>query len=340
MNVFILCTGRCGSTTFVEACSSIQNYTSAHESRTGLLGDARFQYPENHIEADNRLAWFLGRLENAYGDRAFYVHLTRDREETAQSYSKRVHKTGIMNAYARGIIQGASPDTDLFDISLDYWDTVNSNIELFLLNKTHKMKFSLETAKEDFEKFWHWIGAQGDSSAALSQWDRQYNASKALTVEDYIKAGNQFRKKGQFDRAIEKYQEGLQQNPHHTSALFQLAVTYERQKEFEQASTHYQRAVQLQPENAEIYARLARVMKKQGNIQEALITFQKAITLQSEQPAWVYSGLGDALYKQGDEDNALAAYQKAIEINPEISSETYHKLIENLKLKDNRSPVM
>ena len=79
-NVFVLCTGRCGSTTLVEACGHLSNWTSGHETRTHLLGPARLAYPDGHIEADNRLSWLLGRLDEAFGDRAAYVHLTRDPE--------------------------------------------------------------------------------------------------------------------------------------------------------------------------------------------------------------------------------------------------------------------
>ncbi|MEJ1383421.1 MAG: hypothetical protein RPV21_03475, partial [Candidatus Sedimenticola sp. (ex Thyasira tokunagai)] len=67
MNIFILNTGRCGSTTFIEACRHITNYSAAHESRIQLIGDRRLAYPQNHIEADNRLSWLLGRLEHTYG---------------------------------------------------------------------------------------------------------------------------------------------------------------------------------------------------------------------------------------------------------------------------------
>ena len=56
MNVFVLCTGRCGSTTFACACRHIENYTAAHESRSHLAGPERFAYPEDHIEVDNRLS--------------------------------------------------------------------------------------------------------------------------------------------------------------------------------------------------------------------------------------------------------------------------------------------
>ena len=44
MNVFVLNTGRCGSTTFIEACRHITNYSAAHESKTGRLGPARLRF--------------------------------------------------------------------------------------------------------------------------------------------------------------------------------------------------------------------------------------------------------------------------------------------------------
>ena len=177
MNVFVLCTGRCGSMTFIEACKHIRNYTYAHESRAGVVGPGRVQYPADHIEADNRLTWFLGRLEQAYGDNAFYVHLTRDRMQTANSFNKRFQPGLIMHAYTHGILLKLPAETNPLDVCLDYCDTVTSNINAFLEAKTRKMDFKLETAKEDFRVFWERIGAQGDLSAALAEWDNSNNYS-------------------------------------------------------------------------------------------------------------------------------------------------------------------
>jgi hypothetical protein len=61
--------------TLSKACLYIINFTSAHGSRSGLLDDDRLAYPENRVEADHRLSWLLGRLERAYGDSAYHVHL-------------------------------------------------------------------------------------------------------------------------------------------------------------------------------------------------------------------------------------------------------------------------
>jgi hypothetical protein len=74
MGVFVLCTGRSGSLTYIRACSHITNYTAGHETGSRKLGDDRFSYPDNHIEADNRLSWFPGTLEELYGNNAFQVN--------------------------------------------------------------------------------------------------------------------------------------------------------------------------------------------------------------------------------------------------------------------------
>lgn len=181
MNVFILSTGRCGSTTFERACRHISNYTTGHETRVDALGPARLDYPPAHIESDNRLAWFLGRLERRYPRDVFYVHLQREPEAVARSYARRLTPGMILPAYARGIYLYQPRELDealALAAARDYIDTVSANIELFLRSKANWMPFQLENAKEDFKVFWSRIGAEGDLNAALAEFDVAYNASQ------------------------------------------------------------------------------------------------------------------------------------------------------------------
>ncbi|OOZ41960.1 hypothetical protein BOW53_01990 [Solemya pervernicosa gill symbiont] len=176
MNIFVLNTGRCGSTTFIKACGHIRNYSSDHESRSQLIGDQRLAYSDNHIEADNRLSWILGRLDKRYGDEAFYVHLSRNIDATASSFAKR-ESYGIMKAYREGVLLEGRNEQQSHDIAHDYIETIESNIELFLKDKSKRMAFRLENAKEDFKTFWERIGAEGNLDAALAEWDISHNAS-------------------------------------------------------------------------------------------------------------------------------------------------------------------
>lgn len=177
-NVFILCTGRCGSVTFVEAAKRISNYSAGHETRAAMIGHARLAYPVRHIEADNRLSWLLGRLNERYGDDAFYVHLERDILDVARSFLNRKDR-GIMRAYRADILMGADKRRDVEDLAfcIDYCQTVNTNIRLFLKDKTRKMNFALESASADWVHFWELIGAEGDFDKALACWDTKHNAS-------------------------------------------------------------------------------------------------------------------------------------------------------------------
>lgn len=153
------------------------SHTAGHETRIGLVGEERLAYPPDHIEADNRLSWLLGRLEDRFGDDAHYVHLVRDETATAQSFVARYGR-GIMHAYRTAIIHRPSPTIEPLEMALDYVRTVERNIAAFLADKPHVRVVRLEHAKPDFRAFWHWIEAQGDLDAALAEWDIKHDVTR------------------------------------------------------------------------------------------------------------------------------------------------------------------
>lgn len=176
MNIFVLSTGRCGSVTFAKACSHITNFSAAHESNAGLIGEKRLAFPDNHIEVDNRLAWYLGRLDSLFGDDAIYVHLHREQSQVARSYSRR-EKFGIMNGYRSGIL--IRPDEyNSLDVANDMIDTVQANIKHFLQGKSVTLECSIENIQSDFVKFWELISAEGDLDAALKTFTGEHNTSE------------------------------------------------------------------------------------------------------------------------------------------------------------------
>jgi len=159
----------------------MENYTSGHETRSRLLGDNRFEYPDNHIEADNRLSWFTGILDEKFGDNALYIHLVRDENEIAKSYLRRF-KSGrsIVNHFAEGILMLEKGNIDSKTeqrVANMYVHTVNSNIEHFLKDKTNTVTISLKNIKSDFRDLWKQIGAKGNLNRALAEFDIRHNKS-------------------------------------------------------------------------------------------------------------------------------------------------------------------
>lgn len=175
-NVFVLCTGRCGSVTFANACRHLTNFTVGHESRVQMSGSNRVSYPVQHIEIDNRLSWFLGYLQESYGDDAHYVHLTRDRDAVARSFNRRWHmRSSIMRGYCEYIC--ATSPKDPLDACYGYVDAVTSNIRAFLSDKPNVFCMQMEQHDDSFPKFLAWIGAEGDLDASLKEWSTRHNRS-------------------------------------------------------------------------------------------------------------------------------------------------------------------
>jgi hypothetical protein len=214
VRVFVLCTGRTASTTIIRAFEHATNFTAGHETRSAIV-DGRLDYPDAHIEADNRLAWFLGSLDRQYGGAPCYVHLTRDptavqasfvrrweeliesrkilaslrrpRETAARARAWLADPTAgltftIIRAFGHGVLQCAHPfdDGQRQAVARLYVKTINDNIELFLRNKPHVERVRVEHLEADFETLWTRIGATGDLDRARHELSVRHNHKGSL----------------------------------------------------------------------------------------------------------------------------------------------------------------
>ena len=180
MNIFVLCTGRCGSMTFAKACAHSTNFTAGHETNMFKYGAARLAYSDQHIEVDNRLSYMLGALQQRWGNDAYYVHLLRDPEAVAASYFKRlVTFGGMAKAWTEGVLCQEplkGPKAKAMEM-LRFWiEQVTLNIQEFLRDKTYRA-IRIEDPKTGFTEFWREAGIVGNLELALKTFDKRYNAS-------------------------------------------------------------------------------------------------------------------------------------------------------------------
>ena len=157
--------------TFANACRHVTNYTVAHES--GSRNGYSLKYVDQHIEVDNRLAWFGGRLSKDY-PAAYYVHLLRNREDVVRSFARRgaCQQTKLLHGFMHAVKQGVSHD--VLAESKELVDTVTTNIRAFLENRTH-VTIHIEDPAEPFTRMWNEIGAEGDLDAALGALTERHN---------------------------------------------------------------------------------------------------------------------------------------------------------------------
>lgn len=168
MRVFVLTTGRTASKTFASACKYLDGMTAGHETNTRKIS-GRLDYPDNHVEVDNRLVWFLGGLDRRYGDSStFYVHLTRNPDKVVESYLLRWHmKVSIVRAFYHGLLMTPKkPDMHTARQSCRLFvETVDDNIYYFLKNRKNWFHVRVEDLEQDFFAFMSAACLKGDREA-------------------------------------------------------------------------------------------------------------------------------------------------------------------------------
>ncbi len=174
MRIFVLTTGRAASATFAEAAALIDGMTAGHETHRGMV-EGRLDYPDSHVESDNRLVWFLGSLDRLYDDAdTFYVYLHRDPERVARSYRERWHITvSVVRAFYHAFLMNRDkpdPERALQACRL-FVATVEDNIRFFLRHRRNWAEVRVESLEQDFFAFMQQAGLTGDRekiSAVLS----------------------------------------------------------------------------------------------------------------------------------------------------------------------------
>ena len=168
MRVFVLTTGRAASKTFAHACKHLDGMTAGHETNRRKIS-FRLDYPDQHVEVDNRLVWFLGGLDRRYADEnTFYVYLTRETDKIVESYLLRWHlKISITRAFFHGILMNPKkphPETARKSTYL-FVSTVDENIRFFLKNRRNWAQVRVEHMERDFFAFMRDAGLSGDIDA-------------------------------------------------------------------------------------------------------------------------------------------------------------------------------
>lgn len=138
-------------------------------------------------------------------------------------------------------------------------------------------------------------------------------------VKTYLQQGNRLKDTGNFDLAIENYQQALKCNPQDAEVHKKLAEVYVLQGEFERAIACCNLAIKFQPNFAPAYLTMGNALHAQDKLEMAIKAYLQALEIQPRF-AEASANLGSMYYKLGQLTQAANFYQKALAINPGLCS--------------------
>lgn len=144
--------------------------------------------------------------------------------------------------------------------------------------------------------------------------NQQRKPSQIIDIDDILKEGFSFHRKGLIARAKSTYEEIIKINPNHANALFLLGVVHAQKNNHQQAIDCIGRAIACQPDNAYFHFVLGNSLKELGKFDQAISSFDQAIALNPDY-AEAYLQRGTVLHELNQFELEIWNYDQAIALN-------------------------
>jgi len=140
------------------------------------------------------------------------------------------------------------------------------------------------------------------------------------TSTDYLIAGKEYFKAGDYKKAEVEFQKALKKEPDSATvkatATNNLGVIYNEQGRFDDAINVLKEATTVDPKNAIARYVLANALTKKGRFDEALVEAQMSTELDKSEPG-AYRALAEAALGKGDVALAITSYRLASHLEPD-----------------------
>ncbi len=122
---------------------------------------------------------------------------------------------------------------------------------------------------------------------------------------------------GQFTRAIEQFNAGLELMPFSPEAYYNLGLAYERMGRMEAAVQHYEKAIELNPRHARAHTNLGAIYDARGLKDEAEREYKLAVQCERNNTVALYN-LGMLYYESNRFDEARTCWERALRTDPSL----------------------
>ncbi len=195
------------------------------------------------------------------------------------------------------------------------------NVELALANYQLALKYNHETPCIIYEKIGKILSQKGDIDRAIIAYQEGIKQQPDY-VHIYGSLGNLQLHKGKIPEAISLYEKGIELAPDAIGLYLALANAQINNGEVKKAEQSINKVLKMNKKSAQAYLHLGRIEENQGNLAHAKKYYQKAIELDENQESG-YILLAQTLMKKNELEEAEKIYQS--KNNLELAKEYLEK---------------
>lgn len=155
-------------------------------------------------------------------------------------------------------------------------------------------------------------------SACVTSGDPPREAMPEEAARTNLQLASEYLKRGQHDRALEKLNRAIEQDPNLASAHAYLGYLYEEMGKPAEAGQHYKKAVRIDDSDANVRNMYAVYLCRNDRVSEAekhFVAAAESASYSTSETAYTNAGLC-VLKKPGNEEQAETYFRQALQINP------------------------
>jgi tetratricopeptide (TPR) repeat protein len=139
-----------------------------------------------------------------------------------------------------------------------------------------------------------------------------------------FRRGVAYDNKGEFDRAIQAYDEAIWLDPSYTFAFYNRGLDYANKGQFDRAIEDYSQAIRLRPRSPDYFISRGVAYDSLGQYDRAIQDYDQAIRLKPNH-GLAFVDRGIAYANQEQYDRAIQDYDEAVRINPNDPDALYNR---------------
>lgn len=160
-----------------------------------------------------------------------------------------------------------------------------------------------------------------DADASISGCTALIQSGPELTLNlalIYYNRGNAYKDKGQFDRAIQDYDEAIRLDPEYANSFNNRGYAYNAKRQHDRAIMDFNEAIRLNPKLVNAFIDRGYSYGSNGQYERAIQDFDEAIRLDPKNKT-AFNNRGYVYAAKGQYRRAIQDYDEAIKLDPKLA---------------------